>query len=164
MKFYRLKQFYWNLHSRLDEYDLKFINNILSEDELELFKKLSMSEQKHCVKVAYDVEKICYKKDINLNIILKAALLHDIGKIYRRLTIIDKSIMVLLNSITLGKMKYMCKFNKINVYYNHAKIGAKLLEKISCNKYIIFLVKNHDNNDINDNKYLNIIKYCDNNN
>lgn len=164
MKFYRLKQFYWNLHSRLDEYDLKFINNILSEDELELFKKLSMSEQKHCVKVAYDVEKICYKKDINLNIILKAALLHDIGKIYRRLTIIDKSIMVLLNSITLGKMKYMCKFNKINVYYNHAKIGAKLLEKISCNKYVIFLVKNHDNNDINDNKYLNIIKYCDNNN
>lgn len=164
MKFYRLKQFYWNLHSRLDEYDLKFINNILSEDELELFKKLSMSEQKHCVKVAYDVEKTCYKKDINLNIILKAALLHDIGKIYRRLTIIDKSIMVLLNSITLGKMKYMCKFNKINVYYNHAKIGAKLLEKISCNKYVIFLVKNHDNNDINDNKYLNIIKYCDNNN
>lgn len=164
MKFYRLKQFYWNLYSKLDEYDFKFINNILNKDELNLFNKLSISEQKHSLRVAYDVQKICYEKNITSNFILKAALLHDIGKVYKRLNIIDKSIMVLLDIMTRGKMKHMCNFDKINVYYNHANIGANLLRKIKCDKYIIFLVRNHDNKHMNDNKYLNIIKYCDNNN
>ncbi|MCH3965477.1 MAG: HDIG domain-containing protein [Clostridium sp.] len=167
MFFYRLKQFYWNLSSNLDEYDLFFLNHILNDKELKLFNRLSISEQKHSVKVAYSVEKMCIERNINSGLLIKAALLHDIGKIYKRLNIIDKSILVLLDKLTRGKMEKICnvsKISKIGIYYHHATLGADLLNKIGCDKYLIYLVKNHDNKNTYHNSDLDILKYCDNNN
>lgn len=167
MLFYRIKQFYWNLYSKLDRYDLKFIECVLNKNELKLFNKLSISEQRHSVKVAYNVERICIEENINSKLLLKAALLHDIGKIYKKTNVIDKSIMVLLDKLTRGKIKRFCnisKMSKISIYYNHAELGANLLYKIGCNEYIIYLVKNHHNENIYYSRELNILKYCDNHN
>ncbi|WP_446898175.1 HDIG domain-containing metalloprotein [Clostridium sp. LBM24168] len=141
-----------------------FLNNILNDNDLRLFNRLSISEQKHSIKVAYDVEKICSERNINSELLLKAALLHDIGKIFKRFNIIDKSIMVLLDKITRSRIKKICnlsKMSKISVYYNHAELGANLLHKLGYNEYIIYLVRNHDNKNTYYNIELNILRYCD---
>ncbi|MBA5851844.1 HDIG domain-containing protein [Clostridium sp. cel8] len=167
MFFYRIKQFYWNLCSKINDNDLEFLRNNLNETEMKLFNKLSLSERKHSIRVAYDVEKICYRKNMDSKLLIKAALFHDIGKSLKRLNIIDKSIMVLLDKFTFGKMKKFnnCfKISKINIYYYHSKLGADILRKSGFNEKIIYFVENHDNKNIKDDKELNILKYCDNNN
>ena len=162
--FYRIKQFYWAVTSRINEHDSKFIKNILNTEELKLFNKLSINEQKHCVKVAYDAECICNSKQgiVDKKLLLKAALLHDIGKIHRKLNLIDKSVIVLMDRISKGKLRKFSQNPKINVYYNHSKIGVDLLKKIEYDKKLFYLIENHDNNDSEDtNLELKILKYYD---
>ncbi len=67
MKLYRIKQFYWSLLSKIDKDDRKFVKYILNESELKLFYKLSISEQKHSIRVAYDVNKMCSMKNHRFN-------------------------------------------------------------------------------------------------
>ena len=160
--FYRIKQFYWAITSKVNKDDINFVINILNIKELELFNKLSVQEQKHSIKVAYDIKFLCEKNNkIDMNLLLKAALLHDIGKIYRRLNLIDKSVIVLLNSISKGKIKRFSKNKKINVYYNHGRIGSELLESIECDEKLLYLVEHHHNCEINNNVELNILRFYD---
>lgn len=163
MIFYRVKQFYWALTSDINEQDIKFIKNILNIEELKLFSRLSINEQKHCVKVAYDVKCICNNKQgiIDEKLLLKAALLHDIGKIHKKLNLIDKSIIVLLDKISKGRLRKFSKKSKINVYYNHGKIGVDILKRFEYNKKLFYLIENHHNNVENNTLELKILNYCD---
>ncbi|AGK95124.1 HDIG domain-containing metalloprotein [Clostridium pasteurianum] len=162
MLFYRIKQFILYINAKPTEYDLKYIVSKLNDNELILFKNLSMHEQKHCINVAKDVEKICYNKKINSSYLIKIALLHDIGKIKGNLNIIDKSILVILDYLSKGKIRKFNSVKKINIYYNHGKIGADILKKYGYNKRFLYLIENHHN--IIDDEELDIIKFCDNKN
>lgn len=163
MVFYRMKQFYWAIIAKINKDDVDFIKYILNIKELKLFNKLSVQEQKHSVKVAYDVQNICNNKykAVNINLLLKGALLHDIGKIYGRLNIIDKSIVVLGDKFSRGRLKKFSTNKKINVYYNHAKLGKELLRKIEKDDRLLYLVENHHNEKIIDDLELDILRYCD---
>lgn len=164
MNFYRIKQFYWALNSKIDKIDIEFINSILNDKELQLFNMLSTHEKKHSIKVAYDVQKICKDKKVDSMLLLKAALLHDIGKVFAKLSLLDKSIMVLAHNISKGKIKKFSQYKKINVYYNHGKLGSELLKDKGCNKQLLYLIENHDNHKINNNIELEILRICDNRN
>ncbi|MHC6178277.1 HD domain-containing protein [Clostridium sp. JNZ X4-2] len=163
MALYRIKQFYWALTAKISKDDVNFTNYILNIKELKLFNKLSVQEQKHSVKVAYDVQNICNNKyeRVNTNLLLKAALLHDIGKIYSRLNIIDKSIMVLGDKFSRGRLKKFSNNKKINIYYNHAILGKELLRKIETDDRLLYLVENHHNEKIINDLELDILRYCD---
>ncbi|SQC01690.1 HD domain-containing protein [Clostridium tetanomorphum] len=107
MNMYRIKQFYIYIKDKMEYSDEKFIDKHLNNYEKRLFNRLSMKDQKHCVRVAYDVEKICinHKGDIDTNKLIKAALLHDIGKIEFGLNVLDKSILVIWIIYQVGKLK-----------------------------------------------------------
>jgi putative nucleotidyltransferase with HDIG domain len=164
MSLYRIKQFYLAINSKLDNKDFKFIKNNLNLYELKLFHSLSVHEQKHCINVAYDVEKVCREKNINSNILLKASLLHDIGKSINKLTIIDKCFIVILDTITKGHLRKFSNFKKVYVYYNHDKIGYEILKKYEYTYKLLYLIKNHHNDQINGDKELDILKMCDSRN
>lgn len=158
MFLYRIKQFYWAVTSKINSEDITFINSYLDKNEKNIFNKLSSYEQKHSINVAKDVMQIS-KGNENL---IKAALLHDIGKIYKRLNPIEKSLIVILNKISKGKLKKFSNFKKIDIYYNHAEKGYNLLK--SYKKYdekFLYLIKNHHNDKITGNKELDILKKCD---
>ncbi|MEY8764555.1 MULTISPECIES: HD domain-containing protein [Clostridium] len=161
--FYRVKQFYWALTAELNDSDKNFIKVNLNENEFRLFNKLSLQERKHSVKVAYDVQKICNDKfkNIDVSLLLKAALLHDVGKVYTKLNILDKSLLVLGDKISKGRLKKFCNIKKIKVYYYHPKLGKELLENIEKNNELLYLVENHHNNRIKGNLNLDILRYCD---
>lgn len=165
MSLYRIKQFYWSITSKIDLSDNKFIDKYLNTREKELFKKLSVYEQKHCVNVARDVVKACENSGIRNELLIKAALLHDIGKIYKKLNPIEKSIIVILDNIFKGKLKKFKSLKKIDVYYNHGDKGYNILKDIGgYDERLLYLVKNHHNSFITGDKELDMLRDCDSKN
>lgn len=164
MVMYRVKQFYLAVTSKIEEEDKKFIDLYLDKNELELFNKLPIYEQTHSLRTAKSVKEECLKFNLDDNKLIKAALLHDIGKIQNNLNIMDKSIIVLLDKITKGKAKKLSSIKKIDTYYNHGEKGYNTLKNYISDKKILKLVKEHHNASIVDDKELQILRECDNKN
>ena len=166
MSIYRLKQFMWAIPAPLTKVDPNMLRIYLNEEELNLFRKLKISEQQHCIRVCKDalIESDCWNS-IDKNKMAKVALLHDIGKIERKLSVIDKSIIVILDKITNGKLKKYSSLKKVDVYYNHPQKSSNILRSISIYDYeLLEAIEKHHNKECSDNCYLEIIKKCDNNN
>lgn len=165
----RVKQFYVNVTDKMTEKDYDYANEILNKKELELFMKLSKSEQKHSIRIAKDIEFIIDNNETddeeilkNRNLLMKSALLHDIGKITKRLNVIDKSIIVILNKLTKGKLKSIKTSKKIQCYYNHGSYGYEILKDIIDDTVILDIVKNHHSD--NGNNLVNFFKQIDDKN
>ena len=161
---YRIKQFLWAINSIFKPIDHKLLEKYLNKDEEVIFNKLSRTEKHHSIRVCNKALNLCIKQyvDVDKNKLAKIALLHDIGKTYKRLNIIDKSLLVILNKISKGKIKKYDFNKKIDIYYNHGKKSASILKQF--NVYDIeFLeaIENHHYSNIKDNLYLNILKKCD---
>lgn len=163
--FYRLRQFIWAINPKITSEDIQYIKENLNKNEINLFCKLSKAEQKHSIKVSKDINKMCVNKEnINKNALVKVGLMHDIGKIEKSVNIFSKSIIVILNKITQGKLKSLDTLDSINIYYNHGKIGANILKDYGYDKRFLYLIENHHNDNIKDDIELNIIKICDDRN
>lgn len=171
MLLYRVKQFIWSVTSRITKEDEEFILQYLNNEEMMLFDKLSLNERKHSVRVARSVKieldaDPAGLKETNLQEcdMIKVSLLHDIGKTAVRLNIIEKSIIVILDKITSGKLKNMTDNNKVNCYYNHGAIGYEILKKYGYNESFLNLIKDHHVINSHGNRALEILKYNDNRN
>lgn len=160
MSLYRIKQFYWAVTSTISSGDRDFVKEYLNEDEIKLFAKLAVYEQKHCIKIAQDIKKICSTNER----LIKAALLHDIGKVSRPLNLLEKSFVVVLDHLFRNKIKKYKNIKIIDSYYNHGENGYKILKGYGYDERLLYLVKNHHNNDIIGDKELNILKQYDNKN
>lgn len=161
---YRLKQFIWAVNSIFKDIDQKLLDKYLIKDEKDIFNKLSKSEKHHSIRVC--IKALNLQKDLNIKVdinkLAKVALLHDVGKISKRLNLIDKSILVILNKASKGKMERYNYIRKVDVFYNHGRKSSNILSKI--NKYdkeFLEAIENHHHDNIKDNIYLNILKQCD---
>jgi len=137
---YRIRQFFHGINATISSDDTNFINSYLTNEEQDLFYKLRISEQRHCLNVANGC-----KKDIpNKTWFIKAALLHDIGKIGSNLTLINKSFVVIAMALNL-KENNMPSFLREALYYkqNHAKLGYNLLKNIVTDERVLCIIKNH---------------------
>jgi putative nucleotidyltransferase with HDIG domain len=144
LKFYRIKQFNKAILAKVSEKDKTYVSKILNKDESLLFYKQSRSEQKHCIEVAIDITQECKRRrGINIKRLQKAALLHDVGKITKPLRIYEKSILVILDRLSKGKLKKFTNIKKIDVYYNHGYNGYVMLKDIEKDKDLLKLVLNH---------------------
>lgn len=136
----------------------------LDNEELNIFNKLSISEQKHSIKVAYDIEKLYEegKYKLTKKEFIKVALLHDIGKLDYKINIMKKSIIVIMDKITNSRIRKFHNIKSIYIHYNHAYRGYCILKEY--NKYseeMLYLVKNHHDENIM-NKELSLLIYTDN--
>lgn len=164
MSLYRVKQFIWALKSLSKDIDTEYVNKFLNKKERKLFNKLKKIDKQHCIRVSKDAVNLSKEKSINLNRVAKVGLLHDIGKSEYGLNIIEKSVLVILNKITKGKLKKYDGIKAIDAYYNHAEKGANILKHFNIyDKEFLDTVRYHHSNKIN-NKLLDIIKESDNRN
>ena len=166
MSIYRLKQFIWAITAPPKKVDKNILNIYLNEEEIYLFKKLQTSEQQHSIRVCKDALKESNNwSNIDKGKLAKIALLHDIGKIEKRLTTIDKSIIVILDKITKGKLKKNTSLKKIDVYYNHPQKSSNILKNMNINDTeLLEAIEKHHCKEQSNNCYLEIIKKCDDNN
>lgn len=167
MTVYRVKQFIRAITAKINEDDIKFINKYLTKDERNLFLKLKIYDQKHSINVAKSIEEYLLKGKEKINIdkkeLIKAGLLHDIGKLKKSLNPVEKSILVVLNKVTKGGLKKLDNIASINIYYNHGLEGYKILKKNNYSKEFLILVKDHHNYKIK-NRSIEILRECDDNN
>lgn len=163
---HRIKQFYWDITSEFKDIDIKFIDKYLNNLEKELFNSLNKAEQHHCIRVAkLAIEEYLKLEEVNdLDMLIKICLLHDVGKIGSRLNIFDRVFLVLGDKVTGGNLKKYTNIKKINIYYNHPKIGAQKLKALGYDDEFIYIIQNHHKKDIKDNIFLNILKLCDDKN
>lgn len=103
--------------------------------------------------------------DIDVYKLGKAALLHDVGKSKKHLSLMEKSVVVLLDKATKGKIKKYDNIKQIDIYYNHPKIGLEILKGFDYDKEFLQVIRYHHNKDkIKKNEILNIISRCDDKN
>ena len=157
----RLRQFYRAITAKVTKEDMVLINKFLDKEEKALFFKMAIYEQKHCLYVASDINKKCTCENINKDVLIKAALLHDIGKINKPLTIIDRSILVILDKLSKGSLRKLSNIKKVDVYYNHASMGYEILKQFGYSKNFLYLIKNHHSEEECNNKELVILKKFD---
>ena len=165
----RVKQFYINATDLMTNKDYEYVKIHLNNEEYDLFKKILKSEQKHSVRIAKEIEYIIENNlvdDIDIiqskNLLIKTALLHDVGKSKQKVNIIEKSIIVILNKLTKGNIKNFKKSKKIQCYYNHSEYSYILLKDIIKDDLILSIIRNHHRN--TDNKLTNFFKQIDDNN
>ena len=165
----RVKQFYINATDSMISKDYEYVKIHLNNEEYDLFKKILKSEQKHSVRIAKEIEYTIENNlvdDIDIiqskNLLIKTALLHDVGKSKQKVNIIEKSIIVILNKLTKGNLKNFKKSKKVQCYYNHSEYSYVLLKDIIKDDLILNIIRNHHKN--TDNKFTNFFKQIDDNN
>ncbi|SEG10432.1 HD domain-containing protein [Caloramator fervidus] len=156
--FYRIKQFFQTFVAKLEKKDYDFINFYLNSKEKELFYKLNKADQYHSLKVARQVIDRSVKEGCYDILLVKAALLHDVGKINSGLNVLTKSIMVILDRMFSRQLRKVKKIKFIKYYYDHPKIAVQYL--YPTDEYLLFLIENHHNYNINDKK-LKLLQECD---
>lgn len=143
----RIKQFVRGLFARLTKNDYTFIADYLTPDELELFKSLTRYDRKHAVNVGRYLE--AHGAGLPL---IRAGLLHDIGKTgCPELTLIRRSICVAIEAYRPTEALVLAKKGKgklaraLDIHQNHPELGARLLEELDADPYLVSLVRFHQN-------------------
>lgn len=160
---YRVKQFFWSLDTRMDRDDIEYAKSNLSASQHELFSRLSRQEQKHSIKVAREVEEECAREGIEPDDMVRVALLHDVGKLNARLNPIDKSLLVLGDKLSGGRIRNL-GWRKVDVYFNHGAMGRELLKGMGLSERSLYLIENHHNREIEGDRELDILRRCDSRN
>lgn len=94
----RVLQFFHALTARLYKCDHEFVCCFLNEAERTLFYAMDVIDQRHAVHTAYmALELARARADIDKNLLVRIALLHDIGRVKGDLGLLDKVISVLLH-------------------------------------------------------------------
>ncbi|MHC1720100.1 MAG: HD domain-containing protein [Clostridiaceae bacterium] len=164
MCLYRVKQFLWSINAKIDGNDIEYVKKNLNGKEYDLFSRLSRQEQKHSIRVSRDVELECAKTEIMPKELIKVALLHDVGKVTRRLGSIDKAILVVSDRLSGGLIRKLENIPKINVYFNHGNIAYEVLKDFDLSERALYLIKNHHDRSIKGDPELDMLIKCDNRN
>lgn len=143
----RVKQFFRGLFARLTDNDYTFIADYLTNEELDLFKTMSRYDRKH----ALDVGRFLALHGAGLQL-TRAGFMHDIGKAKcPELTLIRRSVCVVIEAYKPEDAAVLARKGKgklaraINIHKNHPELGARILEDLDADPYLVSLVRFHQN-------------------
>lgn len=144
---YRVRQFYKALFAKMTPSDQAFYKQYLTAKEITLFEQLKVYDQKHSVLVAKYLAQLTPEDPY----MIKAGLLHDIGKQVYPLNPVEKGLMVILHKLSKGKIQGFKALKMVKGYYEHPLLGYQLLE--ACGEYdahFLMLVRDHHQKQITD--------------
>ncbi|HDN80947.1 MAG TPA: HD domain-containing protein [Chloroflexi bacterium] len=140
---YRAWQFWAALTATLSEEDERVLEEQLTPRELALFKRMSLADQRHSLDVYYTLRERGHTEPD----LLKAALLHDIGKADGNLRLWHRVAIVLVRAICPAALKWLAVPDgwryPFYVHYYHPLKGAELAEKAGCSKVTVELIRRH---------------------
>jgi len=149
---YRSRQFWNALFAQPSQADLERANKILTSAQLALFFRMQRSEQAHSLKVMNKILKtIDGELNENLQDLLVAALLHDVGKTRYPLSVWERIIVV------LGKILFPFSVKRWGsgqpggwrrafvVAEQHANWGAELASSVGTSSLAVDLIRRHQN-------------------
>jgi putative nucleotidyltransferase with HDIG domain len=151
----RIKQVLSALGAEVTPQDEAFAAAHLTRSERKLFGQMSLPDQRHCLNVAYTVTELADGlSDCNQTVLVKAALLHDVGRRRGDVSTSDK-IMAVISRAVFGS-GFAKKWGKQGrggilqnlrhaayVSANHPEIGAELLRLAGTEDRVVNLVRYH---------------------
>ena len=143
---YRIWQFWQSLKGAPREEDQDRACEILSSEELNLFRQLLAADQNHSLRVMRSL-KSKGESDPDL---LKAALLHDLGKMKYPLRRWERVFAVLAMEFFPGKVQTWGKKNPTGIFrplvvlQQHPQWGAELAEAVDSSTRTIWFIHNHE--------------------
>ncbi len=150
----RVKQVFAALTAKITDGDKEFVNGRLSVQEQALFWRMNLPDQRHALNVAYTVLDMAKNRPgIDKEILVKSALLHDVGKVKGDVSTADKIITVLAHKFVPQWAERWGRFGRgsnidnlrhaFYIYFNHAGRGAEMLKEIGVDRRIVEIVRKH---------------------
>lgn len=147
---YRVWQFWQSLKGPPDLAKWEKLGNLLSPQELFLFQRLPTPDQNHSLRVLESLQ-AAGETDLDL---LKASLLHDIGKSLHPLNRWERVFAVLMLAFLPGKAREWGKLEPgglhraLAVIHQHPSWGVELLREAGSSQQVIDLVRFHERQEI----------------
>jgi HD-like signal output (HDOD) protein len=151
--FYRLKQLFKALFGKVELHEYSWLERVLTPDELALFCKQTLTEQRHALDVANDIlnHKADIEKVYGSNVyddLLLAALLHDCGKSLIKLHLWQRIIIATFGYLPSKLREKIVNNNNflsktLIIYKQHPAWGKWLASKAKMNENIQELILNH---------------------
>lgn len=140
----RIKQFFRALGAKITEDDKEFIAKYLTAQERALFYQMDIVDQRHSLDVAFHVYQASTAKGLGgqRRILVKAALLHDIGKVKAKTSILSRVMYVLLRP--WAKKGNFPGWKGLN---QHAERGAHMALTFGSEQEVVELIKAHHDPD-----------------
>ncbi len=144
---YRIRQGFANLGARMHSEDWALVEQQLSKAERELFEQMEPADQHHSVRVL----RALLGLGITDQDILKAALLHDVGKSGCRISLLHRTLAVLWTAAVGISPAFQLRSNDNNnswwlpfyVLANHPRLGASMLVRVGTKERVWRLVELH---------------------
>ena len=149
---YRFKQFYFGMFSAYTRADEAFARSFLGSSEFALFNQLPGFEKRHAVVVARRMLDLAfYNPELDQRKLVRLGLLHDIGKVAERNSVVTKSMLVIIRFLFPGFYDWLAnrgkddpRFRRFYIHKHHGAVGAELLAKIGVSGEFLSIIKKHD--------------------
>ena len=140
------------MFSRYTKADKAFAQSYLNIEEMALFNQLPGFEKKHAVVVARKMlEAAKQHRELDERKLVKLGLLHDIGKIVEKNSVLTKATLVILRFFLPGLYDHLAdrgetdpRLRRYYIHKHHGAVGAQLLEKIGESSDILAMIAKHD--------------------
>ena len=180
--FGRLKQFLSAVCADLTAEDCSFVENFLPDKGArKLFFSMSVIDMNHAVKTARTAKLLAEGVDVNKKLLIRAALLHDIGRVKGDMGLCGKIFAVLAEKFFLkyslrAAKRYASDLQKsrcprdngffayrrwLYIYFYHAKIGAAKLNEAGLCAEAAVVAAHHDLPKANDAPELLLLRRAD---
>ena len=171
--FKRIKQVVAALTAAVTDADKIFVERYLTNAEQVLFWGMNLPDQRHVLNVAYTALKLAqHQQNIDTNLLVKCALLHDVGKIKGDVSTYDKIITVIGHRLFPQRAKGWGQLGRgtrvenvrhaFYIYYHHAHRSAAMLKKIGTPSQVIEIIaKHHETPADHDPLELVMLRRCD---
>lgn len=143
---YRVWQFWQSLKRSPGDNDWTAVLDILSEEELDLIKQLPAADQNHSLRVFRSLQ----TQGEDDSELLKAALLHDLGKLRYPLRCWERVFAVLVTGLfprrgkDWGERVPVGLRRPLVVFHQHPRWGAELARKAGSSSRTVWFIKNHE--------------------
>jgi putative nucleotidyltransferase with HDIG domain len=150
----RVKQVIAALTARITKQDRAFVARYLVPAEAGLFWQMNLPDQRHALNVAYTARDLAAREaNVNQELLIRCALLHDVGKIKGDVSTADKIITVILDKIAPAWVRRWGRSGRggkvanlrhaVYIYYHHAARGAAMLQAAGVAEEITAIVARH---------------------
>ena len=150
----RIHQFYKAVRAAVHTEDQAFLRKYLSAEEQVLFKQMGLPEQRHCLDVAYTAIRLAAEKNgVDKGLLLRCALLHDIGKVEGDLPVPYKVLTVLADHFFSRQARCWARQSAagdrrdfrhaLYIYYYHGELGREKLLAMHLSELAEIVGKHH---------------------
>lgn len=173
MSIQRIRQFIAAVTARIEPRDRVFLRTHLSSEEEKLFWAMGLPEQRHAFNTAYTALKLAAEQKvfINRDLLIRCALLHDVGKQRGDIRVLDKVFTVLADRFFSATARRWAKQGQggwmenrrhaLYVYYCHPLRGEQKLKQLGLLEVAAVVARHHEAPAENDVPELRLLRKAD---